>query len=235
MKKSKPLQEVVYACNSSTNLCECHGMEIAIGTLTKENLEEIAILVEEGMYLDSHYFSNWYQFDNVYHENGVFLDGIDIEDLDDKNSLSTSNFEIGKIKFTDIQLDNKSTFMCTFRNETIYNVYKGMILGKGKKKVDCEVSTFDFLEKLADINISILKSASLNGELLERDSAYEEDNGEIYDTNQFLIKNGNIVFYATNGSGQYPFYLDDSVPQLKSNAKKIILKKIANSLTASKR
>jgi len=185
-KLDEPLQELVFACNSSTTLCECHGMEIAIGTLTKENLEEIAMLVEEGMYMDSDYFSSWYQFDDIYHENGVFLDGSSIEDLQDKNDLSTSNFDIGNVIFNDVTLDKKSTFLCTFRNETIYNVSKGTVKGKGKKKVDCEVSTFAFLETLADINVSILKSASVIREQLERDSSDEEDSGEIYDTNQFL-------------------------------------------------
>jgi hypothetical protein len=232
-KVDETMQELVFACNSSTTLCECHGMEIAIGTLSKENLEEIAMLVEEGMYLDSDYFSSWYQFDDIYHENGVFLDGSDVEDLQDKNDLSTSNFEIGEVKFNDIKLDNKSTYMCTFRNETIYNVSKGMVQGKGKKKVDCEVSTFGFLDKLADVNVSILKSASVNGELLERDSADEEDSGEIYDTNQFLIVKGRLVFYASNGSGQYPFYLEDSVHQLSSNTEAKTIKKIANSLRVS--
>ena len=219
-KINEPIQEVVFACNSSTNLCECHGMEIAIGTLTNENLAEITMLVEEGMYLESVFFSNWYQFDNVFHANGVFLDEVEVEDLDDKNSLSTSNFELGEVVFSDVKLKNNSTYLCTFRNETIYNVSKGMVSGKGKKLVDCEVSTFGFLEKLADINVSILKSASVNGEMLERDPADEEDSGEIYDTNQFLIKNGKIVFYASNGSGQYPFYLDDKVPQLNSESDK---------------
>ena len=227
-------EELVFACNSSTTLSECHGMEIAIGTLSKDNLEEIAMLVEEGMYLDSDYFSSWYQFDNVFHENGVFLDGVDVEDLDDRNSLSTTNFEIGEVLFNDVKLENKSTYMCTFRNETIYNVSKGMVSGKGKKKVDCEVSTFGFLEKLADVTVSILKSASVNGELLERDSADEEDSGEIYDTNQFLIKDGKIVFYASNGSGQFPFCLDDKVPQLNSDTDKKTLRKLIDLLVAKK-
>jgi hypothetical protein len=208
-------------------------MEVAVGTLTKENLEEIARLVEEGMYLDSDYLSGWYLFDNVYHENGVFLDGSDVEDLDDKNSLSTSNFELGEVMFNDITLDNKSAFLCTFRNETIYNVSKGMVKARGKKKVDCEVSTFGFLETLADVSAAILKSTSVNGEMLERDSAEEEDSGEIYDTNQFLIVKGRLVFYASNGSGQYPFYLEDSVPQLSSNTEEKTIKKIVNSLIAS--
>jgi K+-transporting ATPase c subunit len=227
-KLDEPLQELVFACNSSTTLCECHGMEIAIGTLTNENLEEIAIFIEEGMYLDSDYFSSWYQFDDIYHENGVFLDGSDVEDLQDKNDLSTSNFEIGEVKFNDIKLDNKSTYMCTFRNETIYNVSKGMVSGKGKKKVDCDVSTFRFLETLADINVSILKSASVNGELLERDSSNEEDSGEIYDTYQFLIIDNKIIFCATNGGGQDPFYLDDNLPTLDAAPK--MKKDILNSL-----
>jgi hypothetical protein len=227
-KVDETMQELVFACNSSTTLCECHGMEIAIGTLIKENLEEIAMLVEEGIYLDSDYFSSWYQFDNVYHANGVFLDGSDVEDLQDKNDLSTSNFEIGEVKFNDIKLDNKSTYMCTFRNETIYNVSKGMVSGKGKKKVDCDVSTFGFLETLADINVSILKSASVNGELLERDSSNEEDSGEIYDTYQFLIIDDKIIFCATNGSGQSPFYFDDNLPIL--DAAPAINKDILNSL-----
>lgn len=224
------MSEIVFACNSSTNLCECHGMEIAIGILTKENLEEIAKLVEEGVYLESDYFSSWYQFDNVYHENGVFLDGVDVEDLDDKNSFSSSNLEIGEVVFKDIQLDNESAYMCTFRNETIYNVSKGMVSGKGKKKVDCEVSTFSFLDVLADVNVSILKSVSVNGEMLERDSADEEDSGEIYNTHQFLIMDGKIVFYASDGSGQYPFYLEDNVTQLNSDLEVKTMKKIANSL-----
>ena len=227
-KVAEPMQELVFACNSSTTLCECHGMEIAIGTLTKENLEEIAILVQDGMYMDSDYFSSWYQFDDIYHENGVFLDGSSIEDLDDKNYLSTSNFEIGEVIFNDIQLDNKSNYMCTFRNETIYNVSKGMVQGKGKKKVDCEVSTFGFLETLADINVSILKSASVNAETLERDSSNEEDSGEIYDTYQFLIIDNKIIFCATNGSGQDPFYFDDNLPILDTAPK--IKKDILNSL-----
>jgi ribosomal protein L24E len=227
-KVDETMQELVFACNSSTSLCECHGMEIAIGTLTKENLEEITMLVEEGMYLDSDYFSSWYQFDDIYHENGVFLDGSDVEDLDDKNSLSTSNFELGEVMFNDITLDNKSAFLCTFRNETIYNVSKGMVSGKGKKKVDCDVSTFGFLETLADINVSILKSASVNGELLERDSSNEEDSGEIYDTYQFLIIDDKIIFCATNGSGQSPFYFDDNLPIL--DAAPAINKDILNSL-----
>ena len=227
-KLDEPLQELVFACNSSTTLCECHGMEIAIGTLTKENLEEIAMLVEEGMYMDSDYFSSWYQFDDIYHENGVFLDGSDVEDLQDKNDLSTSNFEIGEVKFNDIQLDNKSNYMCTFRNETIYNISKGMVQGKGKKKVDCEVSTFGFLETLADINVSILKSASVNAETLERDSSNEEASGEIYDTYQFLIIDNKIIFCATNGSGQVPFYFDDNLPILDTAPK--IKKDILNSL-----
>lgn len=229
-KINEPVQEVVFACNSSTNLCECHGMEIAIGTLTNENLAEITMLVEEGMYLESVYFSNWYQFDNVFHDNGVFLDEVEVEDLDDKNSLSTSNFELGEVVFSDVKLKNKFTYLCTFRNETIYNVSKGLVSGKGKKLLDCEVSTFGFLEKLADINVSILKLVSVNGEMLERNSADEEDSGEIYDTNQFLIKNGKIVFYASNGSGQYPFYLDDKVPQLNSETDKRTADKILNLL-----
>jgi ribosomal protein L24E len=158
----------------------------------------------------------------------VFLDGSDVEDLDDKNSLSTSNFELGEVMFNDITLDNKSAFLCTFRNETIYNVSKGMVSGKGKKKVDCDVSTFGFLETLADINVSILKSASVNGELLERDSSNEEDSGEIYDTYQFLIIDDKIIFCATNGSGQSPFYFDDNLPIL--DAAPAINKDILNSL-----
>jgi hypothetical protein len=227
-KVDETIQELVFACNSSTMLCECHGMEIAIGTLSKENLKEIAMLVEEGMYLESDYFSSWYQFDDIYHENGVFLDGSVVEDLQDKNDLSTSNFEIGEVKFNGIKLDNKSTYMCTFRNETIYNVSKGMVSGKGKKKVDCDVSTFGFLETLADINVSILKSASVNGELLERDSSNEEDSGEIYDTYQFLIIDDKIIFCATNGSGQSPFYFNDNLPIL--DAASAINKDILNSL-----
>jgi len=233
-KADEPLQEVVFACNSSTNLCECHGMEIAIGTLSNKNLEEIASLVEEGIYLDSDYFSNWYHFDNIYHENGVFLDGSDVENLEDKNGLSTSNFEIGDVKFNDITLDKKSTYLCTFRNEAIYNVSKGMFKESSKKKVDCEVSTFGFLEKLADVSVSILKSSSINGDLMYRDTAIEEDSGEIYDTNQFLIKNCKIVFYTSNGIGQYPFCLDESLPLLNSETDKRTLKKIISSINIQK-
>jgi len=36
---------------------------------------------------------------------------------------------------------------------------------------------------------------------MNRNSADEEDSGEIYDTNQFLIKDGKIVFFASNGNG----------------------------------
>lgn len=229
----KPMQELVFACNSSTTLCECHGMEIAIGKLSQDNIDEIVVLIKEGAYLDSDYFSNWYQFDGAYHANGVFLDGADVEDLEDRDGLSTSNFELGDVIFNDISLDKNSTYLCTFRNETIYNVSKGMVKGKGRKKLDCEVSTFDFLESLADVSVAILKSASVNGEILERDNSDEEDSGEIYATHQFLIKNGKIIFYASNGSGQYPFYLDESVPQLSSVTEEKTRKKIVKSFTAN--
>ena len=211
--KSK-IYEVVFASNSSTNLCECHGMEIAIGALSKDNLEEITRLVEEGTYLESDYFTSWYEYSNTYHENGVYLDGSEIEDLDDKDGLSSSNFEIGNVILNDVILDKNTSYLCTFRNETIYMVAKGLVEVNEGIKVDFEISKFGFLEELADVNVSIIKSTSIALEQMNRDSADEEDSGEIYDTNQFLIKDGKIVFFATNGNGQYPFYLDDSILKL---------------------
>jgi hypothetical protein len=225
-KGGSVLQEVVFACNSSTNLCECHGMEIAIGELTNDNLAEIADFVEEGMYSESDYFTSWYQFGSIFHENGVFLDGCDIEDLEDKNGLSTSNWKMGNVAIGDVILKKKGAYLCTFRNETIYMVAKSTAEGKGIKKIDCEISKFSFLEELADVSVSILTSAYIAGELMERDSANEEDSGEIYDTHQFLVKDGKIVFYLTNGNGQYPFYLDDSIIELTRDMDKKSLKKI---------
>ena len=93
-------------------------------------------------------------------------------------------------------------------------VAKGLVEVNEGIKVDFEISKFGFLEELADVNVSIIKSTSIALEQMNRDSADEEDSGEIYDTNQFLIKDGKIVFFATNGNGQYPFYLDDSILKL---------------------
>lgn len=236
MKKIKiaedsTLQEVVFACNSSTFLCECHGMEIAIGTLTFANLDEIAMLIRERIYLESNYFQSWFQFDDTYHENGVFLDGSDVEDLEDKDGLSTSNFKLGEVIFNDLVLDDNLTYLCTFRNETIYNVSKGLVKGSGKKIVDCEVTTFGFLETATGVSVAILNSSSVKGAQLPRNSADEEDSGEIYDIHQFLIKNGKIVFFASSSGGQYPFNLSDSLPNLNSDADKNTLKKIVRSIS----
>ena len=229
-------QEVLFARNSSTNLSNCHGMEIAIGKLDSEDLTKISALVEDDMYLESDYFSNWYQWENVCHENGVFMNGCDVEDLDDKNDLTSPNIEIGDVIFNDVIINKKGAYLCTFRNETIYMVSKATTRGNGMKKVDCHVSQFSFMNELADVDISILKSTLLEGEEMTRDSSDEEDSGEIYDTYQFLILDNKIIFCATNGSGQEPFYFDDNFPILDTeninkkdilNSLKIYLPKIA--------
>ena len=229
-------QEVLFARNSSTNLSNCHGMEIAIGKLDSEDLTKISALVEDDMYLESDYFSNWYQWENVCHENGVFMNGCDVEDLDDKNDLTSPNIEIGDVIFNDVIINKKGAYLCTFRNETIYMVSKATTRGNGKKKINCLVSQFSFMNELADVDISILKSAILEGEEMTRDSSDEEDSGEIYDTYQFLILDNKIIFCATNGSGQEPFYFDDNFPILDTeninkkdilNSLKIYLPKIA--------
>ena len=229
-------QEVLFARNSSTNLSNCHGMEIAIGKLDSEDLTKISALVEDDMYLESDYFSNWYQWENVCHENGVFMNGCDVEDLDDKNDLTSPNIEIGDVIFNDVIINKKGAYLCTFRNETIYMVSKATTRGNGKKKINCLVSQFSFMNELADVDISILKSTLLEGEEMTRDSSDEEDSGEIYDTYQFLILDNKIIFCATNGSGQEPFYFDDNFPILDNeninkkdilNSLKIYLPKIA--------
>ena len=229
-------QEVLFARNSSTNLSNCHGMEIAIGKLDSEDLTKISALVEDDMYLESDYFSNWYQWENVCHENGVFMNGCDVEDLDDKNDLTSPNIEIGDVIFNDVIINKKGAYLCTFRNETIYMVSKATTRGNGKKKINCLVSQFSFMNELADVDISILKSTLLEGEEMTRDSSDEEDSGEIYDTYQFLILDNKIIFCATNGSGQEPFYFDDNFPILDTeninkkdilNSLKIYLPKIA--------
>ena len=229
-------QEVLFARNSSTNLSNCHGMEIAIGKLDSEDLTKISALVEDDMYLESDYFSNWYQWENVCHENGVFMNGCDVEDLDDKNDLTSPNIEIGDVIFHDVIINKKGAYLCTFRNETIYMVSKATTRGNGKKKINCLVSQFSFMNELADVDISILKSTLLEGEEMTRDSSDEEDSGEIYDTYQLLILDNKIIFCATNGSGQEPFYFDDNFPILDTeninkkdilNSLKIYLPKIA--------
>ena len=221
-------QEVLFARNSSTNLSNCHGMEIAIGKLDSEDLTKISALVEDDMYLESDYFSNWYQWENVCHENGVFMNGCDVEDLDDKNDLTSPNIEIGDVIFNDVIINKKGAYLCTFRNETIYMVSKATTRGNGKKKINCLVSQFSFMNELADVDISILKSTLLEGEEMTRDSSDEEDSGEIYDTYQFLILDNKIIFCATNGSGQEPFYFDDNFPILDNE--NINKKDILNSL-----
>ena len=221
-------QEVIFARNSSTNLTNCHGMEIAIGKLNSDDLTKISTLVEGDMYLDSDYFSNWYQWENVCHENGVFMNGFDVEDLDDKNDLTSPNIEIGDVTFNDVIINKKGAYLCTFRNESIYMVSKATTRGNGKKKIDCQVSQFSFMNELADFDISILKSTQLEGEEMTRDSSDEEDSGEIFDTYQFLIINNKIIFCATNGNGQEPFYFDNNFPIL--DTENIRKKDILNSL-----
>jgi len=221
-------QEVIFARNSPTNLTNCHGMEIAIGKLDSEDLTKISALIDDDLYLESDYFSNWYQWENVCHENGVFMNGCDIEELEDKNELTSPNIEIGDVIFNDVLINKKGAYLCTFRNETIYMISKATSRGNATKKVNCYVSQFSFMNELADVDISILKSTLLEGEEMTRDSSDEEDSGEIYDTYQFLILDNKIIFCATNGSGQDPFNFDDNFPIL--DTENIYKKDILNSL-----
>jgi hypothetical protein len=221
-------QEVIFARNSPTNLTNCHGMEIAIGKLDSEDLTKISALIDDDLYLESDYFSNWYQWENVCHENGVFMNGCDIEELEDKNELTSPNIEIVDVIFNDVLINKKGAYLCTFRNETIYMVSKATSRGNATKKVNCYVSQFSFMNELADVDISLLKSTLLEGGEMTRDSSDEEDSGEIYDTYQFLILDNKIIFCATNGSGQEPFYFDDNFPVL--DTENIYKKDILNSL-----
>ena len=215
MLESPISKQVVFARNSFTELCSFHGMEIAIGKLNASDLKEIAKIIEEDNYLDSDYFNNWYDWNDTFHGNGVFLDGLEVNELADENELSTPNTEIGNISVKDICLNNKHIYLCTFRNENIYFLARAESEEINLKRIDCEVTQFGFLKDLLDIDVAILKSAFLDGKEMNRDSAEEEGSGEIYDTHQFLIFQNKIIYYATNGEGQTPFFMDDSISQIK--------------------
>ena len=211
-KEHDTLREIIFARNSSTNLANCHGIEITIAKLDEKDLVEIAELIEDKTYLLSSYFKEFYSWDGLYHSNGVFFEWEDINSLDDDDDLTSTNIEIGKVKYNKIEIDKKGIFLCSFRNETIYLKAKGLTSKKGLIKVDCYVDSLSFLED-SGANICLLNKVMLQGKELERNSGDEESSGEIYDTNQFLIFNNKIVFYATNGDyEQYPF--DDLVDQI---------------------
>ena len=206
--------DFIFARNSPTELCEGHGMEIVIGKLSKKDLNTIAILVEGNSYLDSEYFNDWFIYDNVLHENGLYLNGQEVQELGDKNALSTHNFEFETSEESEVKLKDKGVYLCTFRNETIYFIAEKSLMGSTSKTVKCQITCYRFLQEMADLDISILKSATIDGENMERNSTSEEESGEIYGTHQFLIKDGEIIFYATTDKGQMPFYIDDSIFEL---------------------
>lgn len=67
-------------------------MEIAIGKLNASDLKEIEKIIEGDNYLDSDYFNNWYNWNDTFDGNGVFLDGLEVNELFHSYDFNFFNF-----------------------------------------------------------------------------------------------------------------------------------------------
>jgi hypothetical protein len=211
MKKSKTLtnspMKIVFARNFDSPLTHYHGMEIAMGRLNGAQIKEVAKLIDHHAYFGSKYFSEWSQYDDIYHRTGILFGG-EPSELNDRDGLSVGKFRIGKAKVNEITLpyEDDGAYLLTFRNETVYFIAEGETPSQRVVKIDLSVDEFTFFDEMADISIAMLKGASIEDR--ELDAATGDASGAIYDTYQFIVVNREILCCLTNnqsGEYQYPF------------------------------
>ena len=92
------------------------------GSLEKEQISEIVSLLKKGTYLESDYFQSFFNYNDLYHGNGILLcEYEDIYNSSDMDSLSKGDWEFleGEEEIADVSVKD-GIFLITCRIQEVY-------------------------------------------------------------------------------------------------------------------
>ena len=85
---------VIVAKNFDKGTSQSEGNEICMGGLNQDQISEIAGLLKKGTYLESDYFQSFFNYDELYHGNGILIcETDDIYNASDKDNYSKGKWE----------------------------------------------------------------------------------------------------------------------------------------------
>jgi hypothetical protein len=229
--------KLIVAKSFDRGTSQCQGNEICIGSLSKKQSVEIVALLKNGTYLDSDYFNNFSQYNDLYHAHGILIgDTNDIYNLaDDKDDLSKGSWEFleGKEDISDVVVKD-DLYLVTCRVEDVY-FHACLPIESHDIPINETIELTAILDQINPMeNIpSDMLSEDLDAPLLflfkgvkcgygefERLPEEEEGAGFIYNTYQMIFHKSELLILISNRDhweSQFPFQdTEDYCPYLVS-------------------
>ena len=228
--------EVIVAKNFDNGTSQSQGNEVCIGGLNQDQISEIAGLLKKGTYLESDYFQSFFNYDELYHGNGILIcETDDIYNASDKDNYSKGNWKFleGEEDISDVIVKN-DLYLVTCRVETVY--FYAQLPAESKDippKETIELTAIlDQINPMENIPSDML-SEDLDAPLLflfkgvkcgygefERLPEEEEGAGFIYNTYQMIFHKSELLILISNRDhweSQFPFQdTEDYCPYLVS-------------------
>ena len=116
------MSELIVAKNFDKGTSQAQGNEVCIGGLNQDQISEIAGLLKKGTYLESDYFQSFFNYDELYHGNGILIcETDDIYNASDKDNHSRGKWEFlyGEEDISDVVIKD-DFYLVTCRVETVY-------------------------------------------------------------------------------------------------------------------
>jgi hypothetical protein len=226
--------EVIVAKNFDNGTSQSQGNEVCIGGLNQDQISEIAGLLKKGTYLESDYFQSFFNYDELYHGNGILIcETDDIYNASDKDNYSKGNWKFleGEEDISDVIVKN-DLYLVTCRVETVY--FYAQLPAESKDippKETIELTAIldrinpmedipwdYFWEECPEIPWLLFKGVKCKYGEFERDPMWEEGAGYIYNTYQMIFHKNELLVFISNRSSssvQFPFQeTEDYCPYL---------------------
>ena len=215
---------VIVAKNFDNGTSQAQGNEVCIGGLNQDQISEIAGLLKKGTYLESDYFQSFFNYDELYHGNGILIcETDDIYNASDKSKYSKGKWEFleGEEDISDVIVKN-DLYLVTCRVETVY--FHAQLPAESKDIPPNETIELTalldrinpmenipwdyFCEECPEIPWFLFKGVKCKYGEFERDPMWEEGAGYIYNTYQMIFHKNELLLFISNrdnSSGQFPF------------------------------
>lgn len=201
------------------------GYEVTIGSLDKEQLKEIKSILETNdleKYYESDYFQQFYNYNDIYHGNGIVggfagltSSGIESLNYDDKDNLSTDNWEFDTESPTDTEdiIIEEDIILVTFQAEDKYFCVEQEIEGDNSNENVQVQLCVDYIDRLTAVDwdyleedvdqkpYSVLRGVKSKYGKFHEDFDYWDGDENKYVKYQFIL-NGDQTVLAISNRGQ---------------------------------
>ena len=226
--------KLIVAKNFDNGTSQAQGNEVCIGGLNQDQISEIAGLLKKGTYLESDYFQSFFNYDELYHGNGILICETDaIYNASDKDNHSRGKWEFleGEEDISDVVVKD-DLYLVTCRVETVY--FHAQLPAESKDIPTNETIKLTALldrinpmenipsdmlsEYLDDPRMFLFKGVKCEYGEFERLPEEEEGAGFIYNTYQMIFHKNELLILISNrdqGESQFPFQdTEDYCPYL---------------------